>query len=91
MHPKIREQVDRINFDIQAKDFRERVLTLAVECGAPVEIVVAALADVIGWKAARRDKEEGKHSLDAKLHAFCARVQETYHAEMKTPWLTPTH
>jgi hypothetical protein len=78
MHPTILAQVDHINFDIEAHHLRDAVLALAVERGARIEIVAAALADVIGIAAAKLDQAGDLHTLQERLHSFCARVEETY-------------
>ncbi len=76
--PMILRQVDRINFDIEAKAFRDAVLSLASQHGCRIEVVAAALADTLAIAAAKLDQEGDTFTMADRLHAFCARVEETY-------------
>lgn len=58
--------------------FRKQVLALAANGDVPIEGVVLALADILGFTAAKLDNEHGQRTIDDKLNAFCVRVGETY-------------
>ena len=67
--------------EVRSISFREEILRLAAAQDLSVEAVVIALADILGYTAARQDAEAGQRTLNIKLHAFCARVEETYERE----------
>lgn len=64
--------------EAEIEAFRNDVLALAAEKGTRVEVVAAALADVLAIAAARLDAEGDRHDLKDRLHTFCGRVEDAY-------------
>lgn len=62
-------------FELEAEAFKLAVLRLAAERNVDSEVVVAALADVLGLTAATLDKTRGPVVLDERLDSFLERVR----------------
>lgn len=65
-------------FEMETCRLRDAFMAVAVAQDARVETVASAVADILAIAAAKLDREEGKQSLQDRLHAFCGRVEETY-------------
>lgn len=66
------------NTDAAVRDLCERIIQLAADNDAPVDLFVCAMADVLGIAIAKQDREAGKRTIKDRLHLFCGRVEETY-------------
>ena len=81
----IQQQVSKINFDLQAKFFREDILSLAASKGIATDVAIAAMAELVGIVAAGLDEKEGTESFNDRMHEFTARATEFYNKRRYTP------
>ena len=68
----------RRSFELDVEAFKLAVLNLARARAADSEVMVAALADVLGVTAAMLDKRLGPMPLDDRLDPFIERVRAQY-------------
>lgn len=78
-------------FELEVKLLVGKILQLAAENNSQSDIIVAALADVIGITAATLDKEHGYQRLSDRLHTLNARIRETYDRVRNTIDTNGTH
>lgn len=64
--------------EYEAKGIQKEIAALMASRGATIEAGALAIADTLAVMAAQLDRDEGKQSLSDRLHAFCARVEQTY-------------
>ncbi len=75
---KSSKNFDSFVFETQTQDVRGLVLGMLSQHDVPADVAVASVADVLAILAATIAKVNDHHSLNDRLHSFCARVQETY-------------
>jgi hypothetical protein len=80
------EGFSRFVFDENAKSFRDQVLSIAKSGDVRIDVLVAAVADLLGITAAQADRQSGQSTLPDKMNAFCQRVEETYERMRGQKW-----
>lgn len=66
------------HFELPVKAVREELMSVGAIKDAPVNVLVAACADVFAIAVAKQDTEGMQITLDDHLLAFCDRVAQTY-------------
>lgn len=66
------------DFELPVKAVREEILSFGIVQDASVDVLIAAVADVVGETAARLDLVGDGFTLEERLHSFCQRVEQTY-------------
>lgn len=67
-----------ITQEMQAIQMKEDIIKLARDKDLDSEVVVVAMADVLGLTASMLDRKFGRMSLDDRLHTFNQRVEQAY-------------
>lgn len=68
----------RRSFELDTQRLKLRILKLAHDEDLDSEIVVAALADVLGLTAATLDMQNSPQPIDDRLAAFVERVKDQH-------------
>lgn len=85
----------RTSFEVEAeaRRMRDQIIGLAAQHDYQSDAIALALADVLAALAVTLDRETGHQGLADRLHAFEARVEESYrkgHEERSKMDLTAT-
>lgn len=65
-------------FELPVKDACEALMSTGAIKDVPIDVLVAACADLVAISAARLDAEGDTTTIDDRLQAFCYRVERTY-------------
>lgn len=65
-------------FELEVQQLKLRILRIARDEGLDSDVVVAALADVLGVTAATLDMQVGPHPIEDRLDSFIARVKDQH-------------
>lgn len=68
----------RRTFELDTQRLKLRILKIAHDEDLDSDVLVAALADVLGLTAATLDMKHGPQSLDERLAAFVERVKDQH-------------
>jgi hypothetical protein len=81
----LHEQAAQINFDIDVRQLRQELLAEFARANLRIEVVVSALAEIVGIAAAQLDEKEGVQSIADRLHEFCERAETLYQRRRANP------
>ena len=80
------------DFELPVKAVMESLMEVGALKDVPIDVLVAACADLVALSAAKLDAEGDTNTMPDRMQSFCHRVEQTYKRARRsisrgeTPW-----